>query len=160
MPRSKTIVKRITNPDPIYNNRAVGKLINKVMKNGKKAPAAKQIYATMEILKAKFADQDPVKVLELALGTVAPKMEVRSRRVGGASYQVPMEVRGERKMHLAMRWVIDGARSRPNKEYHTFAEKLAAEVIDSLNNTGNAIKKRDQMQKMADANRAFAHLRW
>ena len=160
MPRSKSVVKRAPVADPVYNNRLVGKLINKTMRDGKKAPASKQIYATLAMLKTKFPDQEPVKVLEQALGAVAPKMEVRSRRVGGASYQVPTEVRGDRKMHLAMRWVIDGARARSNKEYHTFAEKLAAELVDILNNTGNAIKKRDQMQKMAEANRAFAHLKW
>lgn len=160
MPRSKTIVKRAPAVDPVYNSRILGKLINKTMKDGKKAPASKQIYQTLEILQAKFPDQEPVKVLEQALGVVSPKMEVRSRRVGGASYQVPTEVRGDRKMHLALRWTIDGARARPNKEYHTFAEKLAAEIVDILNNTGNAIKKRDQVQKMADANRAFAHLKW
>ena len=130
------------------------------MKDGKKSTASTQVYSALEMVKTKFPGQDPSKVLEQALLQVAPRMEVRPRRVGGASYQVPMEVRGERKMHLAMLWVIEAARSRSNKEYHTFAEKLAAEVVDVLNNAGNAVKKRDQVQRMAEANRAFAHLRW
>lgn len=160
MPRSKTITKRPFAVDAVYNSRIVGKFINKVMKDGKKSTASGQVYKSLELLKIKFPEQDPSKILEQALTAVSPKMEVRSRRVGGASYQVPSEVRGDRKMHLAMRWVIDAARGRSNKDYHTFAEKLAAELLDVLNNTGNAVKKRDQMQKMAEANRAFAHLRW
>lgn len=161
MSRSKKIFKKaLPQIDPVYNSRVVGKLINKIMHDGKKAVAAAQIYKSLEIIKTKFPDQDPAKVLEQAFTVVSPRMEVRSRRVGGASYQVPSEVRGERKTHLAMKWVVDAARDRSSKDYHTFAEKLAAEVADALNNTGNAVKKRDQMQKMADANRAFAHLRW
>lgn len=160
MSRTKKVFKKNSTPDPIFNNRMVSKLINKVMKDGKKSTAAAQVYAAFEILKAKFPEQESVKVFETAMTTVAPKMEVRSRRVGGASYQVPQEVRGDRKTHLAMRWLIDGARAKSNKEFHTFAEKLAAEITDILNNTGNSIKKRDQVQKMADANRAFAHLKW
>jgi small subunit ribosomal protein S7 len=160
MSRTKKVFKKNSMPDPVFANRLVSKLINKVMRNGKKSTAAGQVYAAFELLKTKFPDQEPVKVFEQAMTLVAPKMEVRSRRVGGASYQVPQEVRGDRKVHLAMRWVIDGARSRSNKEHHTFSQKLAAEITDILNNTGNAIKKRDQVQKMADANRAFAHLKW
>jgi len=102
----------------------------------------------------------PVEVFERALANVSPKMEVRPRRVGGASYQVPVEVRGDRKEALAIRWIIAGAKSKPNKEYHTFAKKLAAELMDAANNAGIAIKKRDDMQKVANANRAFAHFRW
>ncbi len=156
----RTIKKRVANLDPVYNSKLVTKLINKSMKDGKKSVARTQVYRALELLKEKFAGEEPGKLLEQALNAVAPKMEVRSRRVGGASYQVPSEVRGERRMHLALKWVIEGARTRSNKEFHTFAEKLAAEVSDVLSNTGNAIKKRDQVQKMAEANRAFAHLRW
>lgn len=160
MPRSKQIIKRQTQGDPIYNSRLVTKLINKTMHDGKKTVAASQIYKTLELVKAKLPDQEPDKILEQVINTIAPKMEVRSRRVGGASYQVPSEVRGERKTHLAMKWLLEAARSRSNKEYHTFAEKLSAELQDALNNTGNAIKKRDMVHKMAEANKVFAHLRW
>ena len=160
MPRSKTIIKRATLPDPVYNSRLVTKLINKAMKDGKKSPAATQVYKSLELVKAKLPDQDPAKILETVINTIAPKMEVRPRRVGGASYQVPSEVRGDRKIHLAMKWLLEAARSRSNKEFHTFAEKLAVEMEDAINNTGNAIKKRDMVQKMAEANKVFAHLRW
>lgn len=160
MPRSKKITKRTTQPDPIYNSRLVTKLINKAMRDGKKSPAATQVYKSLEIVKTKLPDEDPAKILEQVINTIAPKMEVRPRRVGGASYQVPSEVRGDRKVHLALKWLLEAARSRPNKEFHTFAEKLAVEMQDALNNTGNAIKKRDMIQKMAEANKVFAHLRW
>lgn len=130
------------------------------MYDGKKSSAASQVYGALEIIKTKQPDTDPAKILETVISTVAPKMEVRSRRVGGASYQVPSEVRGDRKIHLAMKWLIEAARSRSNKEYHTFAEKLAAEMLDSLNGLGNTIKKRDMVHKMAEANKAFAHLKW
>jgi small subunit ribosomal protein S7 len=161
MPRSRTIVKKMTPADPIYGNRLITKLINKTMFDGKKTVAAKQIYNALEIIKQKLgAETDPSKTLEQAINTIAPKMEVRSRRVGGASYQVPTEVRGDRKIHLALKWLIEAARGRSNKEYHTFAEKMAAEIMDALNGLGNSVKKRDTVHKMAEANRAFAHLRW
>ncbi len=160
MPRSKIIIKKLAPLDPIYNNRLVTKLINKTMHDGKKSAAATQIYKALELVKGKQEDADPSKILEQVINTIAPKMEVRPRRVGGASYQVPTEVRGDRKIHLALKWLLDASRSRSNKEYHTFAEKLAAEMQDALNGLGNAVKKRDMVQKMAEANRAFAHLRW
>lgn len=124
------------------------------MKDGKKSPAAAQIYTALKSF------EDPAKTLETVINTIAPKMEVRPRRVGGASYQVPSEVRGDRKTHLALKWLLEAARSRSNKEFHTFAEKLTAEMNDALAGTGNAIKKRDMVQKMAEANKVFAHLRW
>lgn len=131
------------------------------MRNGKKTVAAAQVYKALDLVKEKSSSgDDPAKILEQAVNLIAPKMEVRSRRVGGASYQVPSEVRGERKLHLAMRWLIDAARARPNREFHTFAQKLASEVMDTLAGQSNALKKRDQVHKMAEANRAFAHLRW
>ncbi len=130
------------------------KLINKTMRDGKKSTAAKQVYAAL----AKF--DEPAKTLETVIATIAPKMEVRSRRVGGASYQVPSEVRGERKTHLALKWLLEAARSRSNKEFHTFAQKLEVEIKDAINGTGNAIKKRDMVHKMAEANKVFAHLKW
>lgn len=154
MPRSRTITKRVTLVDPIYGSKLVTKLINKAMRDGKKSTAAKQVYAAL----AKF--DEPAKTLETVVTTIAPKMEVRSRRVGGASYQVPSEVRGERKTHLALKWLLEAARSRPNKEFHTFAQKLEVEMKDAVAGTGNAIKKRDMVHKMAEANRVFAHLKW
>jgi small subunit ribosomal protein S7 len=160
MPRSKKIKKIVLAGDPVYNSRLLAKFINKVMRGGQKQAAAKEVYRFLEIIKAKLPQEEPVKVFETVLSLVAPKMEVRSRRVGGASYMVPAEVRGERKGHLAMRWLIDAARARSNKEFHTFGEKLAAEFVDAKNGLGNAVKKRDNMQKMAEANRAFSHLRW
>jgi small subunit ribosomal protein S7 len=160
MPRSKKVKRTVLPPDPVYNSRLVTKFINKVMRDGQKQAAAKEVYRFLEIVKTKLPQEDPVKFFEAVISLVAPKMEVRSRRVGGASYMVPMEVRGERKTHLAMRWLIDAARARSNKEYHTFGEKLAAEFLDAKNGLGNAIKKRDNMQKMAEANKAFSHLRW
>lgn len=154
MPRSKRITKRETIPDAVYNSKLVTKLINKTMMNGKKTVAAAQVY------KALGSFEEPAKTLETVINAIAPKMEVRPRRVGGASYQVPAEVKGDRKIHLALKWLLDAARSRSNKEYHTFAEKLTVEMKDVLAGTGNALKKRDMVQKMADANKVFAHLRW
>lgn len=154
MPRSSKTIKRVTIGDPVYSSRLVTKLINKTMRDGKKSPAAAQVYLAL----GKF--ENPAQTLETVINTIAPKMEVRPRRVGGASYQVPSEVRGDRKIHLALKWLLEAARSRSNKEYHTFAEKLAAEMNDALAGTGNAIKKRDMVHKMAEANKVFAHLRW
>jgi len=154
MPRSKKIIKKITVPDPVYNSRLMTKLINKAMKDGKKSVAAAQIYKAFE------GFPEPAKTLEEVIATIAPKMEVRSRRVGGASYQVPTEVKGDRKIHLALKWLLEAARSKSNKEFHTFAEKLATEMKDVLAGTGASLKKRDMVQKMADANKVFAHLRW
>lgn len=154
MPRSKKITKLNSLPDPVYGSFLVAKLINKTMRDGKKSAAANQIY------KALSGFKEPEKTLDQVVSLIAPKMEVRPRRVGGASYQVPTEVKGDRKTHLAMRWLIDAARSRSNKEFHTFAEKLTAEMNDVLAGQGNALKKRDMVQKMAEANKVFAHLRW
>lgn len=160
MARSKTITKKLTPIDPVYANRLVTKLINKSMRDGKKSVAAAQVYQALEIVKQKQPDTDASKYLDLVINTIGPKMEVRSRRVGGASYQVPMEVRGDRKTHLALKWLIEAARGRSNKEYHTYAEKLAAEMMDATQGLGGAIKKRDMVYKMAEANRAFSHLKW
>lgn len=145
-------------PDPIYGNRVVSRFINRVMISGKKSIAQGQVYRAFDIIKEK--GEDPVKVFETAIATVGPKMEVRARRVGGASYQVPNEVRGDRRIALAMRWIVMYAKKRSNREFHTFAEKLAVELMDGAKGVGEAIKKRDTMQRMADANRAFAHFKW
>lgn len=157
--RSKKAEKRIIASDPIYNSRLLAKFINKVMSDGKKSIAQNLVYKALEII-GEQSKQEPLGVFEKALQNVSPKMEVRPRRVGGASYQIPVEVRGDRKEALAIRWILDAARKRSNKEYHTFDLKLAQELMDAANNAGLAIKKRDDMQKTANANRAFAHFRW
>jgi len=159
MPRTGRIKKRIIKPDQIYNNRLVTRLINKIMKNGKKTIAQKIVYQTLDELK-KQTEEDPVKILETAINNVGPRTEVRPRRIGGASYQVPMEVRGDRRQALAIRWIIDSAKKRPSKDFHTFDLKLTAELLDAYKNQGAAIKKRDDVHRMADANKAFAHFRW
>lgn len=157
--RSGKAPKRLLQPDPIYGSRLVSRLINKVMADGKKSTSQSLVYQALEDIKEQVK-QDPVSVLEKAIQNVAPKMEVRPRRVGGASYQVPVEVRGDRKEALAIRWILTGAKAKSNKEYHLFSKKLATELIDAANNTGAAIKKRDDTQKVASANRAFSHFRW
>lgn len=157
--RSGKVERKLLSPDPIYGSRLITRFINKIMSDGRKSTAQRVIYDALNEIK-EATKGDPVEVFEKALANVSPKMEVRPRRVGGASYQVPVEVRGDRKEALAIRWIIAGAMSKPNKEYHTFAKKLAAELMDAANNAGIAIKKRDDMQKVANANRAFAHFRW
>ncbi len=157
--RGKKAPERIMQPDPIYGSRLITRFINKIMISGKKTVAQSLIYKALDEIKTK-SNQDPVGVFEKAIQNVAPKMEVRPRRVGGASYQVPTEVRGDRKEALAIRWIISGAEARSNKETRGFAAKLAAELIDASNNTGLAVKKKDDIQKVANANRAFSHFRW
>ena len=157
--RSKKAVRRILTPDPIYGSRLLHRFINRVMIDGKKSIAQRLVYGALDQIKEQ-SKQDPLKVFETAISNVAPKMEVKPRRVGGASYQVPSEVRGDRKEALAIRWIIAGAESRPNKEYHSFDKKLAAEITDAANNAGVAMKKKEDIQKQAAANRAFAHFRW
>ncbi len=157
--RSKKNYKKILSPDPLFGSRVVERLVNKVMRDGKKSIARGLVYKALEQIKQK-SGQEPISVLEKAMQNVSPKMEVRPRRVGGASYQVPVEVRGDRKEALAIRWILSSATAKPNKEFHTFDQKLAAELLDAANGTGGAIKKKDEIQKVASANRAFAHFRW
>lgn len=157
--RSGKVEKKILPLDPIYNSKLVTRFINKIMRDGKRSTAQSLVYKALEQIKEN-TKQDPVSVFEKAILNVSPKMEVRPRRVGGASYQVPVEVRGDRKEALAIRWILSAARSRSNKEFHTFGEKLAQELIDAAAGIGVAIKKRDDTQKTASANRAFAHFRW
>ena len=157
--RSKKALRRILPADPLFGSRLLTRFVNKVMRDGKRSIAQSLVYAALEKIR-ETTKQDPVSVFEKALQNISPKMEVRPRRVGGASYQVPIEVRGERKEALAIRWILDAARKRSNKEYHTFDLKLAQELIDAANGIGAAIKKRDDVQKVAQANRAFAHFRW
>jgi small subunit ribosomal protein S7 len=156
--RHSKIKKRQTEPDVIYNNVTVAKLINYIMRDGKKTVAQNQIYSAFEILKKK--GNDPLVTFEKALAQVGPKVEVKARRVGGANYQVPVEVKAERRTSLALRWIIDAADKRPNKEYHTFAEKIAAEILDATQSLGEAVKKRDVALKQAEANKAFSSFRW
>ncbi len=156
--RSGRVSKKLSEPDPIYGNRLLGRFINRVMISGKKSVAQTQVYQALDIIKEK--GEDPIKTFELAVNTVGPKMEVKARRVGGASYQVPLEVRGDRRISLAIRWMVTTARKRSNKEFKTFGEKLAAEFMDAAKGQGEAIKKRDTIHRMAEANRAFAHFKW
>jgi len=156
--RHKKVQKRQINPDTVYSNLFVAKLINYIMRDGKKTVAQAQVYNALDILSQK--GEDPIKAFDKAIQNIGPKVEVKARRIGGANYQVPVEVKHERKMALALRWMIDAARKRSNKEYHTFAEKLAAEMIAAMNNEGEAVKKREIALKQAEANKAFSHFRW
>jgi len=142
-------------PDLRYNSVTVQKMINHVLSRGKKSLATRLVHDALDIIREK-TQKDPIEVFETALKNVGPIMEVRPRRVGGATYQVPMEVPAHRRLTLAIRWILDAARQRPGK---SFPEKLAAELMDAANETGNAIRKRDETHKMAEANRAFAHYR-
>lgn len=154
----KSIQKRRIEADKIYNNFLVAKFINKLIRDGKKSVAQNLFYSAFDLIQKQ--NQDPLLVFERAIQNVGPRQEVRPKRVGGASYQVPIDVRPERRTSLAIRWIIDATRARSNKDYHTFQEKLAQELLDASQNLGAAIKKRDTVQRMADANRAFAHFRF
>ncbi len=156
MPRRGKVKKRKIPPDPIYNSTLIAKFINVVMKDGKKSKAQKIVYGAMGEVKKK-TKQDPLKQFEKAVENVRPLLETKSRRVGGATYQVPVEVNEERSISLAIRWIVRYARERAGK---SMQEKLAAEIIDAVNKRGGAIKKREDTHKMAEANRAFAHYRW
>jgi small subunit ribosomal protein S7 len=165
MSRIGKIKKRIVAPDPLYQSRLVAHLINRVMFSGKKTVAQNQVYKALEaLIKEKNKDEakkaNPLEILSTALENLKPVMEVRPRRIGGAAYQVPVSVRTDRREALAIRWLIQAAQKRPNKEYHEFWQKLAAEIQDAYNNTGAAIKKKQDVHKMAEANKAFAHFRW
>ena len=155
--RHKSVKKREVLEDKLYQSRLVTKLINRIMKDGKKSVAQKVFYDSFDLLKK---DGDPLSLFETAINNVGPKVEVKSKRVGGANYQVPLEVRGDRRVTLAIRWIVEAARARSNSEFHTFSAKLAAEIIDAAKNEGTAIKKRDNVIKMAEANRAFGHFRF
>ncbi len=144
--------------DPIYHNRLVTQFINRVMKNGKKTVAQKLVYEAFSSISKK--GMDPLDIFQRALNNVIPKLEVRPRRIGGASYQVPVEVSSRRKTSLAIRWLIKAANSRSNKEYRTFSAKLAAELIDAAKGEGEAVKKKETTQRMAEANKVFSHFRW
>ncbi|MBP7174641.1 MAG: 30S ribosomal protein S7 [Thermoclostridium sp.] len=156
MPRRGHVPKRDVLPDPIYNDKIVTKLINNIMLDGKKGVAQKIIYDAFDIIKEKTG-KDPREVFEQALNNIMPVLEVKARRVGGATYQVPMEVRPERRQALGLRWLTNYSRNRSER---TMSARLAGEIMDAVNNAGNSVKKKDDTHKMAEANKAFAHYRW
>ena len=155
MSRKRKAPKRKSYPDPKYQSELISKFINSIMYDGKRSTAEKILYSALDKMKAK--NQDPLKVFNSAIGNVRPNLEVRSRRVGGATYQVPVEVKSNRSQALALRWLLDASRKRKNK---TMAEKLFYEIMDASQNKGSAVKKREDTHKMAESNKAFAHFRW
>jgi small subunit ribosomal protein S7 len=157
MPRKKLLDKRPVAPDPKYNSVLVSKFTNGLMGDGKKTIARRLFYDAMEIIGGKVADQEPLSIFEGAMENVRPRVEVKSRRVGGATYLVPVEVRPERRNALAIRWIINFSKGRSGQ---SMSEKLAAELLDASNNRGASVKKKDDTHKMAEANKAFAHYRW
>jgi small subunit ribosomal protein S7 len=157
--RTKKAKIRETAPDTRYHSTLVAKLINRSMTDGKKSVAQKQVYSALELV-AEQTKKPAIEVLDEVLRVATPQMEVRARRVGGASYQVPMPVRGRRGQALVLRWLVLEANKRPNKQFHSYAEKLAAEMLDALDNKGGTIEKRNVAHRMAEANKAFAHFRW
>ena len=156
MPRKGFIAKREVLPDPIYNSKVVTKLVNNIMLDGKKTVAQAIVYGAFDIIKEK-EQKDPLEVFEAALNNIMPVLEVKARRVGGATYQVPIEIRPERRQTLGLRWLVIYSRNRHEK---TMAEKLAGEILDALSGNGNAFKKKEDMHRMAEANKAFAHYKW
>jgi small subunit ribosomal protein S7 len=154
--RRRRAPERKVQPDPVYNSELVAKFINNLMWDGKKSLAQKIFYRAMEIV-GERTNENPLHVFQKAIENVKPSMEVRSRRIGGANYQVPVEVRPKRQISLAIKWIINAARKRPGRRMY---EKLAAEIIDAYKGTGNAVKTRENVHKMAEANRVFAHFRW
>lgn len=156
MPRKGPVVKRDVLPDPLYNDKVVTKLINKVMIDGKRGVAQKIVYGAFDLIKEKTG-KDALEVFHAALGNIMPVLEVKARRVGGANYQVPIEVRPDRRLTLGLRWLVTFAEKRGER---TAIERLSGELLDALNNAGGAVKKKDETHKMAEANKAFAHYRW
>lgn len=156
MPRRRLVEKKDILPDPKYNSKLVSKFVSVIMKDGKKATVEKVFYNALDIMKKKTGS-DPIKLFKTAMENVKPLVEVKPRRVGGATYQVPVEIKPQRRTALAIRWIIKYSRDRSEK---TMQEKLAGELLDALNNTGSSIKKKEDTHKMAEANKAFAHYRW
>ncbi|NCN24010.1 MAG: 30S ribosomal protein S7 [Candidatus Pacebacteria bacterium] len=157
--RSKRAQIRTVEPDKKYDSVVVARLVNYTMRDGKRSVAQKQVYQALETA-SKESKLKPVELIEAVIESISPQMEVRSRRVGGAAYQVPMPVRPRRAVALSLRWLVLEANKRPNKQYHTFAEKLSAEMMDALNNEGGSVARKYAAHRMADANKAFAHFRW
>ena len=156
MPRKGHVAKRDVLPDPIYNSKLVSRLINNIMQDGKKGTAQTILYNAFDII-AEKTGREPMEVFEEAIENIIPVLEVKARRIGGANYQVPVEVRPERRITLGLRWLVQYSRSRGEK---TMEQRLANEIIDAANNTGASVKKREDTHKMAEANKAFAHYRW
>ena len=156
MPRRGSVAKRDVLPDPLYNSKLVTRLINNIMVDGKRGEAQKIVYGAFDIIREK-TDKDPLEVFEQAMENVMPLLEVKARRVGGATYQVPIEVRPDRRQTLGLRWMTAYSRTRSER---TMKERLAGEILDAVNGNGGAAKKRDDTHKMAEANKAFAHYRW
>ena len=156
MPRRGNVPKREILPDPMYNSVLVTKLVNSIMLDGKKGVAQKVVYGAFDIIKEK-TEKEPLEVFAQAMENIMPSLEVKARRVGGATYQVPMEVRPARRQTLGLRWLTAYSRARSER---TMAERLASEIMDAANNTGSAVKKREDTHKMAESNKAFAHFRW
>jgi small subunit ribosomal protein S7 len=157
MPRKRLVARRPVEPDPRFNSVLVTKFVNGLMECGKKSVARGIFYDAMDMVARRVTEADPIVVFEKAMEKVRPRLEVKSRRVGGATYQVPVEVRPERRNALAIRWLVSFAQKRPGK---TMADKLAGELVDAYSNRGSAVKKREDTHRMADANKAFAHYRW
>ena len=157
MPRKGPAPRRELNPDPIYRSVVVTQLVNKVLQRGKRSTAERIVYTALDIVQAKTGSDDPVATLKRAVDNVRPQLEVRSRRVGGATYQVPVEVKPRRANTLAIRWLVGYSRQRREK---TMAERLANEILDASNGIGASVKRREDLHKMADSNKAFAHYRW
>ena len=156
MPRRGFVPKREVLPDPVYGTTVVTKFINQIMLDGKRGVAQAVCYDAFEMVKEKTG-KEALEVFNAAMANVAPSLEVKARRVGGATYQVPIEIRPERRQTLALRWLVDFSRKRGEK---TMAERVAGELLDAMNNTGNAVKRKEEMHRMAEANKAFAHYRW
>lgn len=157
MSRRNRTFKREIIPDPVYKDIVIAKFINKIMERGQKSTAQKLFYGALEELNGKVQGEEAVNVMKKALENVKPSIEVRSRRVGGATYQVPVDVRPTRRLALAMRWLVEYSRARGEKD---FSKRLAGELLDAYNNRGNAIKKKEDVHKMAESNKAFAHYNW
>ena len=156
MPRRGFIPKREVLPDPVYGTTVVTKLINQIMLDGKRGVAQRVCYDAFEMIKEKTG-KDPLEVFQAGMNNILPQLEVKARRVGGATYQVPMEIRPERRQTLALRWLVEFSRKRGERR---MSERLAAEIMDAANNAGNAVKRKEEMHRMAEANKAFAHYRW
>ncbi len=157
--RTGAVRKRTISPDPVYQSVLLSQLVNRVMRSGKKSVAQRQVYRALDIV-GKKSKENPLHIFEQAIENLRPNMEVRTRRIGGAAYQIPAPVRQERKNSLALRWLIQSARNLPNSQYHNFYEKLASEILAAQKREGVAMKKKDDIHRQAEANKAFSHFRW
>ncbi len=157
--RTGTVKKRPATPDPVYQSVLLSQLINRVMRDGKKTLARRQVYQALDLV-GKQSKENPLTVFEQAIENLQPNMEVRTRRIGGAAYQIPAPVRPERKTTLALSWLVSSARSLPNNQYHNFYQKLASEILAAQKKEGAAMKKKDDIHRQAEANKAFSHFRW